>query len=77
MAHSFLIYAFKKFGFGKNSIDWIKILLYKQELCLLNGGFTAKYFNLEKGARQGDQISAYLFILALEIVFLLIKTIRR
>ena len=36
-------------------------------------GFTTKYFNLEKSARQGDPISAYLFILALEILILLIK----
>ena len=41
--------------------------------CVLNGGFTKKYFNLEKGARQGDPISACLFILALEILFLPIK----
>ena len=32
-----------------------------------------KYFNLEKGARQSDPISAYLFILPLEILFLFIK----
>ena len=67
--HSFLISVLKQFGFGENFIDWIKILLYKQESCVLNGGFTTKYFNLEKGAYQGDPISAYLFILALEILF--------
>ena len=27
--------------------------------------FTTPYFNLEKGAHQGDPISAYLFMLAL------------
>ena len=32
------------------------------------GGFITKYFNLEKGARQSDPISAYIFILALEIL---------
>ena len=46
---------------------------YKQETCVLNDGFTTKYFNLEKGALRGDPISAYLFILALEILYLLIK----
>ena len=75
--HSFLISVLKQFGFGENFIDWIKILLYKQESCVLNGGFTTKYFNLAKGARQGGPISAYLFILALEIFFYLSKTIPR
>ena len=71
--HSFLISVLAKFGFGESLTDSIKILLYKQESCALNGGFTTKYFNLEKGARQGDPISAYLFIVALKIIFLLIK----
>ena len=72
--HSLLVSVLKKFGFGENFIAWIKILLYKQESRLLNGDFTANRFNLGKGARQGDPISAYRFILALEILFLLIKT---
>ena len=38
-----------------------------------NGGNTIKYIRLEKGKKQGDPISAYLFILVLEIVFLSIK----
>ena len=71
--HSFLISVLAKFGFGESLTDSIEILLYKQESCALNGGFTTKYFNLEKGARQGDPISAYLFIVALKIIFLLIK----
>ena len=32
-----------------------------------------KYFKLDKGARQGDPISAYVFILVLKIVFNFIK----
>ena len=72
MDHSFLISSIKKFGFGENHIDLIKILLYKQELFVL-GGFKTKYFGLEKDARQGDPVSVYLFLLALEMLFLLIK----
>ena len=55
-------------------ILWVKILLNDQELFVINGGKTTKYFMLGRGARQGDLISAFLFILALEILFLLIKT---
>ena len=34
---------------------------------------TSKYFKLERGTRQGDLISAYLFIIVLEVVFQIIK----
>ena len=48
-------------------------LLNNQKSCIINGGFTTKYFKLDKGTRQGDPISVYLFIFVLEIVFNLIK----
>ena len=32
-----------------------------------------KYFKLERYARQGDPMSAYLFILVLEILFIFVK----
>ena len=51
----------------------MKILLKNQEPCIINGGNTNKCFKLEKGITQGDPISAYLFILVLEIFFLCIK----
>ena len=43
------------------------------ELCVINGGKTTPYFKLERRTRQGDPISAYLFTIALEVVFSLIK----
>ena len=71
--HDFLLSVFKEFGFGENFLHCLKVLLNNQQSCVINGGFATPYFNLEKGARQGDPISAYLFILALEVVFELIK----
>ena len=71
--HKFLISVLKKFGFSQNFISWIVVILKNQESCVINGGITTKYFKLNRGACQGDLISAYLFILALEILFMLIK----
>ena len=59
--HDFLS-VLKKLGFDENFIHWIKVLLNNQRSCVINGGFIAPYFDLEKGARQGDPISAYLFL---------------
>ena len=47
--------------------------LNDQQSCVINGGFTTSYFNLEKGTCWSDPISAYLFILALEVLCELIK----
>ena len=56
-------------------MKWVEILL--EESCIINGGNTTKYFKLQKGARQGNPISAYLFILCLEIAFILIQANKR
>ena len=72
--HKFLIAVLKKCGFGEDFINWIKILLRNQESCVINGDPTTTYFRLERGARQGDPISAYLIVLALELFFILIKS---
>ena len=72
MDHQFLIAALAKFGFGDSFIEWIRILLNKKKSCFINGGTTSKYFELQRGARQGDPIAAYLFIIALEIYFIMV-----
>ena len=49
------------------------MLMKNLELCVISGGKTTPYFKLERGTRQRDTISAYLFIIASEVVFSLIK----
>ena len=63
--HLFLITALKKFGFGKEFIKWIQILLKNQESCIINGGTTTKYFKLQKVTRQREEtqfLLIYLFL---------------
>ena len=70
--HLFLITALEKYGSKEDFVKWIQILIQNQESCVINGGTTTDYFKLERGTRQGNPISAYLFILVLEIAFLFI-----
>ena len=70
--HLFLITVLEKYGFKQDFIKWIQSLIRNQESSVINGGTTTNYFKLERGTRQGDPISAYLFILVLEIAFLFI-----
>ena len=72
--HIFLLACLEKFGFGTNFITWITILLNNNESCVSNGGHTTQYFKLNRGARQGDPIAAYLFIIVLEIFFIMVRS---
>ena len=70
--HKSLISVLKKIGFGQNFVSWIEIILKNQEWCVINGGTSTKCVKLNRGACQSDSILANLFILALELLFILI-----
>ena len=61
--HKFILAVLKKIGFGKNFLSWIEPLLNNQESCVINGCITTQYFPLQRGTRQGNPVSAYVFIL--------------
>ena len=72
--HSFLLAALKKFGFGTSFVNWIGAILNQSESCVINSAKTAaQYFQLNRGASQGDAISTYLFISVIKVLFTLIK----
>ena len=56
----------KNINFGKTFIGYVKTMYNNIESTVLNNGNTGKYFNLQRGVRQGCPLSAYLFITALE-----------
>ena len=71
--HKFILAILKKFGFGKNFVSWAEALVNKQKSYVIHGGITSRDFPLQRDACQGEPISAYVFILCLEILFILIK----
>ena len=52
----------------------IQILIKNQESCIINEGITTQLFSLGRGGHQGYPISAVIFILALEVSFVLINS---
>ena len=71
--HNFMYACLKRFGFDESFIKWIRVLYEKQESCVLNGGHSTGYFPLQRGVRQGDPISAYLFIITIEVFFNMVR----
>ena len=72
--HNFLIAVLKTFGLGHEFIQWVKALLYDQQSCVMINGHSASYFALKRGSRQGDPLSAFLFLLTIEVLFIMIRS---
>ena len=71
--HPFLYAVLEKMNIAHEFIDWIKVLINKNESCVFNGGMSTGYFPLTRGSRQGDPISAYLFIIVMEVFFTMVR----
>ena len=56
------------FGFGPSFIQWIHTFYNNISSCVLNNGFSTQPFAVERGVRQGDPLSAFFFIMVLEIL---------
>ena len=70
---TFLYKTLKKFNFGEHFIDWIKIIYKDISSCVTNNGYQSEFFQINRGIRQGDPISALLFLPVAEIMATVIR----
>ena len=71
--HTFIFATLEPFGFGPQFSQWVRTFLKNAESCVMNNGHSMGYFSLKRGTRQGDPLSAYLFILCMETLFIQIR----
>jgi hypothetical protein len=69
----FLYKTLNFFNFGPSFKKWIQLLNTDMKASVLQSGFLSDQFNIERGCKQGDPLSPYLFLLCAEILALLIK----
>merc|ERR1712004_702073 len=74
LSHDFIKQVLKIMGFDAKLLHWVDILLNNFRSRINHAGNLLKEIILGRGARQGDPIATTLFVLAIEILLIRIRT---
>ena len=75
MDWSFLLTVMQKMGFGEKWIGWIKWCISTASFSVLVNGTSKGFFQSSRGLRQGDPLSLYLFVIAMEVFSYFLKRV--
>ncbi|XP_060190805.1 secreted RxLR effector protein 78-like [Lycium barbarum] len=70
----YLLQVMEMMGFGQKWIQWIKFCISTASFSVLINGSPAGCFKAQRGLRQGDPLSPFLFLIAMEGLNNIIKT---
>ena len=65
---------FQLFNFKQNFCKWLNIFFNGRQSCISNNGNLSEKFPIKRSTPQGDPISPLIFILALEILFIAVRS---
>jgi hypothetical protein len=69
----FMFKVLRAFGFGEDFCHWIETFYKNTKSTVIVNGRTTPWLDISRGCRQGDPISPYLFVLAVEILAIMIR----
>lgn len=69
----YMLYAFKKFGFGKDFVQWVEVLFSQTRSCIGYNGWLSSDFSLNCGIRQGCPFSPLAFVIGVELLAIRIR----